>query len=93
MVDKRIHCFVSGVVQGVFFRAHTKEWARSLGLKGWVRNTSDGRVELIAEGEEKALKELLKKLKQGPPAGQVEKIDCKWLEAKNRFDSFYVRFD
>jgi len=50
---KRAHLFISGKVQGVFFRAFTKEVADSLGLKGWVRNLTDGRVEAVFEGEEK----------------------------------------
>lgn len=52
---KRVHLFISGRVQGVFYRAFTKEVADSLGLKGWVRNLRDGRVEAVFEGQRRGL--------------------------------------
>ena len=54
MVKARIHVFVSGRVQGVFFRQTTKQLAESLGVNGWIRNLQDGRVEAVFEGEERA---------------------------------------
>jgi acylphosphatase len=92
MTVKRIRCQVQGVVQGVFYRAHTKEWARQLGLTGWVRNKPDGSVEILAEGDEKKLKELIVKLKKGPPAGRVEDCQIKWQPPTGKFSSFNVRF-
>lgn len=75
---KRAHVVVCGRVQGVFFRAHTQEEARSLGLSGWVRNLSDGRVELVAEGEEERIMALLAWVRVGPPAARVEEVQVDW---------------
>ncbi len=88
---KRIRAIVSGLVQGVWFRRHTVEWANELGLKGFARNLPDGSVEVVAEGSEAALKKLVEKLKLGPPAAKVEKIDVKWENPKNEFSNFETR--
>jgi acylphosphatase len=58
MANKRVHLVVRGRVQGVFFRAATQREARRLGLTGWVKNRTDGSIEMLAEGEEEAVKEL-----------------------------------
>ncbi|MEM0360651.1 MAG: acylphosphatase [Candidatus Diapherotrites archaeon] len=91
-MQKRLHVLVFGLVQGVFFRAHAKAWAEELGLKGWVKNLSDGRVEALAEGEEKALLEWLELLKKGPRAARVEKVEVEWGKAKGEFSVFEVRY-
>jgi acylphosphatase len=65
---------VSGRVQGVFFRASTRETARELGIAGWVRNTSDGKVELLACGSEQQLRELERWLRQGPDNARVDEL-------------------
>ena len=65
---------VSGRVQGVFFRASTRETARELGVAGWVRNTSDGKVELLACGNEQQLLELERWLRQGPDNARVDEL-------------------
>ena len=59
MTKARAHVYVSGIVQGVFFRQKTKQQAGNLGVNGWVRNLSDGRVEAAFEGEEQAVKALV----------------------------------
>lgn len=69
-----IHCFVSGKVQGVWFRAETQKMAQQLGLTGWVRNLSDGRVEVWAFGERALLVQLSHWLKQGPPLANVTDV-------------------
>jgi len=74
----RIHIFVYGMVQGVFFRANTVSVARKLGLKGWVRNRRDGSVEIVAEGEKEKLIELLEWCKRGPEGAVVERVDHEW---------------
>ena len=89
--DKRIHAIVSGLVQGVWFRRHTVDWANELGLKGFAKNLPDGSVEVVAEGSEISLKKLVEKLKLGPPAAKVEKIDLKWENPKNEFSNFETR--
>ena len=66
--------FVSGKVQGVFYRAGTRERALALGLRGQARNLPDGRVEVIAAGDADALTELEAWLRQGPPRARVEQV-------------------
>lgn len=88
----RAHAFVSGRVQGVFFRAATQRRARELGLVGWVRNTGDGRVEVLLEGEEGAVREALVFLRQGPPHARVDDVEVRCAEATGGFEGFHVRF-
>lgn len=75
------HVFVSGRVQGVWFRAWTEQQAKELGLSGWVRNLADGRVEAVIAGHPPALSSMLKRLHQGPPAAKVEGVEVSdWTE-------------
>lgn len=75
MQDKiAIHCYISGLVQGVWYRATTQEVAKRLELTGWVRNLPDGRVEVFACGKKDKVKELHKWLHQGPPRAQVSEV-------------------
>ncbi len=85
-----IHLFVRGRVQGVFFRASTQKTAEGLGLTGWVRNCSDGSVEIHAEGDKKKLEELIAWCRQGPPMASVTDIDQDWIEPEG-LHSFDVR--
>ena len=73
-------CLVSGRVQGVFYRASTAERARALGLTGYAKNLPDGRVEVLACGEEEKVQELCDWLRQGPPAAKVERVDVSEAE-------------
>jgi acylphosphatase len=86
----RAHVFVNGRVQGVFFRDHTRRWAGSLGITGWVRNLRDGRVEVLAEGERSKIEDLIARLKEGPPFALVESVDVDWEEDKGEFADFRV---
>ena len=81
---------VRGRVQGVFFRAWSAEKARSLGVTGWVRNLPDGSVQAHLEGDEPAVQQLLEKLRQGPPAAQVNKVDVEAAEPEDA-KAFEVR--
>jgi acylphosphatase len=69
-----MHCYVSGLVQGVWFRAGTVEIAHKLGLTGWVRNLSDGRVEVMAFGKKDDVMHLYEWLKKGPPKSKVQDL-------------------
>ena len=72
---RRIHCHISGRVQGVAYRYSSQQQAISLGLQGWVRNLSDGRVELFAEGESALIEELIQWLHHGPELARVDNIE------------------
>ena len=74
------HIFVSGRVQGVAFRWAAQERAQKLGVNGWVRNRRDGRVELLIEGEDKPVHQMLDWLHCGPPGAHVTGVDFR--EAK-----------
>lgn len=82
---------IQGFVQGVFFRANAKKAAESLGLKGYARNMANGDVEVIAEGPEGKIRELVKFCKKGHGAARVDKVDVHIEEATNEFDSFEIR--
>lgn len=71
----RAHVFVSGTVQGVFFRATTRDEARDRGVGGWVRNLEDGRVEAVFEGEPDAVQEMVAFCHEGSKAAVVEDVD------------------
>jgi acylphosphatase len=75
---KQVQLTVRGRVQGVFFRASTQREARRLGLTGWVRNRSDGALDILAEGEEEGLKDLIAWAHKGPSAARVERVDVRW---------------
>ena len=89
---KRLHLVIKGEVQGVFFRDYVNKSANFLKIKGWVKNNSDGTMEVVAEGSEDKLKELLEKCMQGPQSAKVDKIEENWEKATNEFDSFEIRY-
>ena len=90
MALKQVHVFVRGRVQGVFFRASTQREARRLGLTGWVKNRADGGVEIVAEGEEEGLKDLLGWASHGPTAARVERLDVRWRGFAGDFHDFRI---
>ncbi len=90
MEKVRIHAFVSGLVQGVNFRFYTKMLADKLGLKGWIKNLPDGRVEVVAEGSENEINELIKFLKKGPKGAKVLNIEIEKEEYKGEFKYFDI---
>jgi len=87
----RLHILISGRVQGVGFRYGAHARALELGLTGWVRNLSDGRVEGEFEGSRAALEEMLAWCKRGPGFSRVDKVDATWHEATATYDQFEVR--
>jgi acylphosphatase len=74
-----LHCYIEGNVQGVFYRHATREKAKQLGITGWVKNLSDGRVEVLACGEEQPLEELRNWLWDGPPRADVTDVTIQEL--------------
>ena len=87
----RLHLVVSGLVQGVFYRQSTADVAGGLGLRGWVRNLADGRVEVLAEGGREALEALLAACRRGPPAARVADVEVAWSEPQGGLGPFAVR--
>lgn len=74
----RVHLYVSGIVQGVFFRQTTKQQADALEVDGWVRNLPDGRVEVVAEGPRDRLEKLVAFCHRGPTFARVDSVDVSW---------------
>ncbi len=87
---KRIHVWISGQVQGVGYRAYTEMMAQRLGIKGWVRNLGDGRVEAVFEGSGVAVDSMVDWCYQGSPTAQVSHIQIK-SEAVEGWDTFEIR--
>ena len=90
-MNRRGHFYVSGGVQGVFFRASTKDQAQRLGLTGFFRNCPDGRVEIVAEGSSEAIEELIDWCRVGPSGARVESVHAGDERCSSEFDAFTVR--
>src|SRR5512139_365034 len=88
----RAHVIVQGRVQGVWFRASTKEAADRIGVHGWVRNLPDGSVEAVFEGEKKKVEEVIGWCYRGPSGAKVSKIDIVWEPPKGEFGHFDIRY-
>ncbi len=88
---KCTHLIVSGRVQGVNFRHNTKQKALELGLKGYTRNLPNGDVEVVAQGEENKIKELIEFIKKGPGIANVKGVQAKHKEPEN-FKLFEIRY-
>lgn len=92
MQKARAHLFIEGRVQGVFYRAFTRELAQNLGLKGWVRNLRDGRVEALFEGEKEAIEKAIKECFVGPHGAMVSNIDVQWETYKGDQKDFSIKY-
>ena len=92
MVQKRIHIFVTGRVQGVFFRQSTKVMAIKNNVKGWVRNLDDGRVEIVAQGETQDIDNLAHWCKTGPANSRVDEFELSEENISDEFENFEVRY-
>lgn len=90
-MKKQVRLLISGVVQGVFFRASALYRARELNLSGFARNLSDGRVEILAEGDVESLQKLIRWAQQGPSGAVVEKVEEDWRDAQGTFKEFSIR--
>ena len=91
---KRVRIYVTGRVQGVFFRSYTRDIARQLAICGYVRNLRDGRVEILAEGTEDSLKKIVTwAKKEGSPYSRIDKTEEEWEDIeKPQFSDFQVTF-
>lgn len=88
---QELHAIVHGKVQGVWFRAWTRDMAGEEGVVGWVRNLPDGSVEALAQGEPAILDAFLTRLHDGPPLARVTRIDAERRDPGEVFDHFDIR--
>ncbi|MEM2102932.1 MAG: acylphosphatase [Candidatus Bathyarchaeia archaeon] len=88
----RVHVFVSGRVQGVFFRDETRRQAIKYKVTGWVRNTHDGRVEAVFEGEQEDVEKLVEFCRKGPPYAKVTNVEVTLEKFVGEFQDFRIRF-
>jgi acylphosphatase len=89
---KQLHLKISGQVQMVGFRYSAIRMAQKLNLTGWVRNSEDGGVEILAQGEENNLQELLDWAHSGPSSARVENVEYEWGESGGKYDKFDVKY-
>ncbi len=88
---ERAHVYVSGQVQGVFFRDSAREKAEQLGLNGWVKNLPDGKVEALFEGPSDKVREMVRWCEQGPSHAEVENVDTEFEASEGDLTGFEVR--
>lgn len=87
----RAHIYISGRVQGVNYRRDTRLQAIRLGLTGWVRNLPDSRVEVVAEGEQERVEELIRWCRRGPPIAIVRRVEVRRELPTGEFETFDIR--
>ena len=92
MTAIRVHVLISGHVQGVFYRASTQRQAHTVGVRGWVRNLPDGRVEAVFEGEEAAVQRMVAWCRSGPPNAYVTDVDVRPEPFVGELTGFNVRY-
>ena len=88
----RAHVFYGGRVQGVGFRYTAELIAHRAGVTGWVKNLSDGRVELVCEGTKEKIELLFLEIRESPLGRHIQNVDCAWEEPTNKFEDFTVEF-
>ena len=87
----RAHIFITGDVQGVFFRSNTRSQAVMRQVTGWVRNLPDGRVEAVMEGEKDDVEGLVESCRQGPPGARVGDMEIGWEKPTHKYKGFEIR--
>ncbi len=92
MEKVRARVIIEGRVQGVFFRYHTQETAFNLGLKGWVKNRRDGRVEAVIEGDKEKVDQIIQWCHRGPSEAKVTKVHLSWEDYTGEFDDFTINY-
>jgi acylphosphatase len=88
----RAQVIIHGIVQGVFFRAATRDEARRIGVGGWVRNLPDGTVQALFEGEKKKVEEIIGWCHKGPPGAHVTGVDISWEPYRGEHRQFDIRY-
>jgi len=92
MADVRAHLIIRGLVQGVGYRFSAIHQARRLGITGWARNTYDGSVETVLEGDDAAVKQMIDWCREGPSSAVVNDVDAEWETYTGEFENFDIRF-
>jgi acylphosphatase len=92
MQPVRAHLTITGRVQGVFYRAFTRDLAARFSLRGWVRNLPDGNVEALFEGYRDDVDKAITRCHSGPPGSNVDHIEVKWEEYKGDLKGFQIRY-
>jgi len=87
----RAHVIIKGIVQGVYFRAETKDAADGVGVTGWVRNRPEGTVEAVFEGQRDKVKAAIDWCWKGSPASRVEDVAVTWESYQGESDRFVIR--
>jgi len=90
MSETRARLVISGLVQGVWYRAYTQRTARAVGLTGWVRNMPNGSVEAVMEGPRAAIEMAILECRKGPPSSRVENVEIEWEEPTGEFGAFNI---
>ena len=91
-MKSKVHVVISGQVQGVWFRASTRDKAQQLGLTGWVKNTAEGNVEAIFEGEEQQVQQMIDWCHHGPPQAQVYNVEVQKKPVSQSFEQFSIEY-
>jgi acylphosphatase len=86
----RAHVVIYGLVQGVYFRAHTQETAKRHNVFGWVKNNPNGTVEAVLEGRRDDVERVVEWCRIGPQSARVDNVDVDWGAFKGEFDDFLV---
>ncbi|MGQ9689229.1 MAG: acylphosphatase [Desulfobaccales bacterium] len=88
----RAQVLISGRVQGVFYRARTRDQALARGLTGWVRNLPDGRVAAVFEGPREKIEDMLAWCRIGPSYAAVDEVLTDWQPYRGEFQDFTIRY-
>jgi acylphosphatase len=91
-MKKQFKAHITGLVHGVMFRDFVRRSARRLGLVGYVKNSPSGPVEVIAEGDQSDLEELVSLLRKGPPLARVDEVTFEWADATGQFNEFSIHY-
>lgn len=84
----RARLVITGIVQGVYFRANTVDLATTYGVGGWVKNRPDGAVEAVVEGRRADVAKVIEWCRLGPPKARVDNVEIHWEDYKDEFDGF-----
>jgi acylphosphatase len=90
-MKKRKHVFVEGTVQGVYYRYNTLKKAEEYHLTGWVKNRADGSVEILCEGTEENINNMVRWCKEGPERAHVREVEANWEQYTGEFNVFEIR--